>query len=388
MKKNFKEAKASFKIFIQNYVKLYYNIIIKKEVLMFSKLMQMSRKEFINKLLNGVAIGIVIGLIPNAILGEVFKALKDSYPFLATPLFVVQSIQSAVPLLIGCLVAVQFAFTPVEIATLGLTTFISSGVVKVIMVNDKALLQLQGIGDLINIILIASLGVIFIQLLKGRLGALSLLLVPLFVVTILGSFGVVILPYVSQISIAVGEMIKKFTELQPLLMSILIAVSFSIIIISPMSTVAIGIAVGLTGLASGAANLGIASCAMTLIVGSFFAKNKLGIILAVFFGSMKLFIPNWTRHPIINLPIILNGILAGIWAYLFNIQGTPQSSGFGFSGMVGPINAYRLMEHPPLVRVGMIVVAYFVLTTLGAYIIHQINTKVLKVYTEEIYIFK
>ncbi len=355
---------------------------------MFSKLMQMSRKEFINKLLNGVAIGIVIGLIPNAILGEVFKALKDSYPFLATPLFVVQSIQSAVPLLIGCLVAVQFAFTPVEIATLGLTTFISSGVVKVIMVNDKALLQLQGIGDLINIILIASLGVIFIQLLKGRLGALSLLLVPLFVVTILGSFGVVILPYVSQISIAVGEMIKKFTELQPLLMSILIAVSFSIIIISPMSTVAIGIAVGLTGLASGAANLGIASCAMTLIVGSFFAKNKLGIILAVFFGSMKLFIPNWTRHPIINLPIILNGILAGIWAYLFNIQGTPQSSGFGFSGMVGPINAYRLMEHPPLVRVGMIVVAYFVLTTLGAYIIHQINTKVLKVYTEEIYIFK
>lgn len=388
MKKNFKEAKASFKIFIQNYVKLYYNIIIKKEVLMFSKLMQMSRKEFINKLLNGVAIGIVIGLIPNAILGEVFKALKDSYPFLATPLFVVQSIQSAVPLLIGCLVAVQFAFTPVEIATLGLTTFISSGVVKVIMVNDKALLQLQGIGDLINIILIASLGVIFIQLLKGRLGALSLLLVPLFVVTILGSFGVVILPYVSQISIAVGEMIKKFTELQPLLMSILIAVSFSIIIISPMSTVAIGIAVGLTGLASGAANLGIASCAMTLIVGSFFAKNKLGIILAVFFGSMKLFIPNWTRHPIINLPIILNGILAGIWAYLFNIQGTPQSSGFGFSGMVGPINAYRLMEHPPLVRVGMIVAAYFVLTTLGAYIIHQINTKVLKVYTEEIYIFK
>lgn len=355
---------------------------------MFLSKMEMRPKEFINKLLNGVALGIVIGLIPNAILGEIFKALQNVHPLFSTSLFVVQAVQSAVPLLIGCLVGLQFALTPVEVATLGLTTFIASGAVKTTTVDEKVLFHLAGIGDLINVILIAGLAVLFIYLLKGRLGALALLLVPVIVVTSLGTLGLVVLPYVSEISRLVGKMIQHFTELQPLLMSILIAVSFSVIVISPISSVAIGIAVGLTGLSSGAANIGIAACAMTLVVGSLFAKNKWGIILAVFFGSMKLFIPNWMRHPIINLPIICNGILAGFWAYLFNIQGIPQSAGFGFSGLIGPIHAYRFMEHAPWVRVSLLFLAYFVLTTLGAYLWHLLLSKVLKIYTDEIYVFE
>ncbi len=355
---------------------------------MISKIMNMKTGEFFNKLLNGVAIGIVIGLIPNAILGEVLKALSASSPIFKTPLFVVQVIQSSVPILIGCLVAVQFAFTPVEIATLGATTFIASGVVKAIPVNGKTIIQLAGIGDLINIILIAMIAVLLIQLLKGKLGSLAMILVPVIVVTTVGTLGVVILPHVSLISKTIGDAIKKFTELQPLLMSILISVSFAIIIVSPLSTVAIGIAVGITGLASGAANIGIATCAMTIVCGSIQAKNKLGVTLAVFFGSMKLFIPNWMRHPIINLPIILNGILGGFIAYLFNIQGTPQSAGFGFSGLVGPIAAYKFMNVSPLLRVGLLFIAYFVLTTVGALVIDFVCVKILKLYKHDIYEFK
>ncbi|WP_246449168.1 hypothetical protein [Erysipelothrix inopinata] len=43
---------------------------------------KMSIKEFINKILAGAAMGIVVGLIPNAIFGEIFKALGVSVQFL------------------------------------------------------------------------------------------------------------------------------------------------------------------------------------------------------------------------------------------------------------------------------------------------------------------
>ena len=42
-------------------------------------------------------------------------------------------------------------------------------------------------------------------------------------------------------------MINSFTELQPVLMCMLISMVFSFIIISPLSTVAIAIAIGITG---------------------------------------------------------------------------------------------------------------------------------------------
>lgn len=38
---------------------------------------KISAKEFMNKVLAGVAMGIVVGLIPNAILGELFKYLSQ-----------------------------------------------------------------------------------------------------------------------------------------------------------------------------------------------------------------------------------------------------------------------------------------------------------------------
>lgn len=355
---------------------------------MIKKLFNMSTGEFFNKLLNAVAIGIVIGLIPNAILGELFKALQDLNPIFTTLLTVVGAAQSSVPLLIGCLIGVQFLFSPIEIATLGATLFVSSGVIKFIMIDNLPAMQLKGIGDLINIILISFIATLVIKMLQGRLGSLSMILVPTIVVTFVGSLGYVLLPYVSQISIFIGNVIHHFTTLQPLLMSILLSVSFAVIIVSPMSTVAIAIAIGLSGLASGAANVGIATCAMTIVTGSMRAKNNLGISLAIFFGSMKLFIPNWMKYPIMNLPIVLNAILGGIVAYIFNIQGTAQSAGFGFSGLVGPINAYQFMTQTPIMRLIILFLVYFGFTTLGALLIDYIMVKVVKLYKHNIFEFK
>ena len=58
-----------------------------------------------------------------------------------------------------------------------------------------------------------------------------------------------------MITTGIGNMVNSFTELQPVLMCMLISMVFSFIIISPLSTVAIAIAIGITGLAAGSASI-------------------------------------------------------------------------------------------------------------------------------------
>ena len=49
---------------------------------MTTELRKISVGDFIFRVLSGVAIGIVVGLVPNAILGEIFKALMHHHPIL------------------------------------------------------------------------------------------------------------------------------------------------------------------------------------------------------------------------------------------------------------------------------------------------------------------
>ena len=65
-----------------------------------------------------------------------------------------------------------------------------------------------------------------------------------------GLFGMLIYPYVTQITVAIGKVINNFTDFQPIIMSILIACSFVALIISPITTVAIGLAIQLNGLSA------------------------------------------------------------------------------------------------------------------------------------------
>ena len=52
----------------------------------------------------------------------------------------------------------------------------------------------------------------------------------------------------SKITQAIGNVIHSFTDLNPLLMSILISVAFSLLMVTPISLVAIATAISLNGL--------------------------------------------------------------------------------------------------------------------------------------------
>ena len=184
----------------------------------------------------------------------------------------------------------------------------------------------------------------------------------------------------------IGHVINSFTTLQPLVMYILIAVAFSILIVSPISTVAISMAIGISGLAAGAANVGVAAAACMLVIGTVRVNNS-GVPIAVFLGAMKMMMPNLLRHPIIALPIGLTAVVTAITANLFGIEGTKESAGFGFSGLVGPINAIKFMDGSMLMNIFTLVFVYFVVPFGTAFIIHHLCTKVFKLYDPSVFKF-
>ena len=81
---------------------------------------KLTSKKLFNTVLNGMALGIVAGLIANAVLGTLFKYLGMAFlPTVFTTLGqAVYLLQFAVPALIGVAIGMQMKFNPLETAVL------------------------------------------------------------------------------------------------------------------------------------------------------------------------------------------------------------------------------------------------------------------------------
>ncbi|MFC6592014.1 PTS transporter subunit IIC [Deinococcus lacus] len=328
---------------------------------------RLSAGQFTMNVLNGTAIGVVAGLIPNAILGELFKYLATLNPVFTAGHQVVAAMQFTVPVLIGVLVGMQFRLTPIQTVVVGAAAFVSSGIAKF----TEQGVMLAGIGDLINTMLTAAAAVLLIRWIGNRLGALNILALPVLAGAGAGLFGLLTLPWVRLVTSSLGELILTFTTLQPLAMAALIGAFFAMLIVSPISTVGLATAVGLSGLASGAANMGV-SATFALLAVAMWRVNPIGPPLAVLLGTAKMMMPNVARKPRLLIPLALNGLLAGVAAALLGIQGTPFSAGFGSSGLVGPVNSYGLMEGDTPGRLIRLVTAYLIVPFLGAFLLHPL----------------
>ena len=215
---------------------------------------------------------------------------------------------------------------------------------------------------------------------------MALIVYPTIVGGLSATIGVLILPYVHTINIAIGNMINSFTELQPVLMCMLISMVFSFIIISPLSTVAIAIAIGITGLAAGSASIGISATEAVLLIGTS-QVNRVAVPISIFFGGVKMMMPNMVKYPIIMLPILITAAVSGVVGSLIGIAGTKESAGFGFIGMIGPmvhLNFTRRFScyeyHPNYYWI-------FVVPLVTAFILDVILRRVLKLFTNDIYKF-
>lgn len=132
------------------------------------------------------------------------------------------------------------------------------------------------------------------------------------------------------------------TELQPFFMGILVSVLVGVALTLPISSAAICAALGLTGLAGGAAVAGCCAQMIGFAVMSF-KENKWGGLFAQGLGTSMLQMGNIVRNPRIWLPPTLASAITGPLATcLFHLKmnGAAVASGMGTCGLVGQIGVY------------------------------------------------
>lgn len=149
-------------------------------------------------------------------------------------------------------------------------------------------------------------------------------------------------PAIGAAASAVGSFIMWATELQPFLMGIVVAVVVGIALTLPISSAAICAALGLTGLAGGAA---LAGCCAQMVgfAAISFRDNGWGGVVSQGIGTSMLQMGNIMRKPIVWVPpIVASAVCGPVATCVFALQqnGPAIASGMGTCGFVGPIGLY------------------------------------------------
>lgn len=151
-----------------------------------------------------------------------------------------------------------------------------------------------------------------------------------------------IAPPIGAAASAFGNLIMYATELQPFFMGILVSVITGIALTLPISSAAICAALGLTGLAGGAAVAGCCAQMVGFAIMSF-KENKWGGLISQGIGTSMLQMGNIVKNPKIWIaPILTSAITGPIATCIFKLEmnGAPVSSGMGTCGLVGQIGVY------------------------------------------------
>ena len=141
---------------------------------------------------------------------------------------------------------------------------------------------------------------------------------------------------------AVGTAIMWATELQPFFMGMLVSAIIGVALTLPISSAAICAALGLTGLAGGAAVAGCCAQMVGFAVMSF-KENRWAGLVAQGVGTSMLQMPNIVKNPRIWIPPIVASLITGPLAtcvFHLEMNGAPVSSGMGTCGFVGQIGVY------------------------------------------------
>lgn len=196
---------------------------------------------------------------------------------------------------------------------------------------------------------------------------IDILIVPFTSIVAAGLVTIFVGPYLTKLIVWLGDLINQGVNMQPLLMSIVVAVLMGMALTAPISSAAIGVMLGLNGLAAGAA---LAGCCAQMIGFAVMSidDNDIGDVIAIGIGTSMLQFKNIVKKPMIWIPpIITSVVIAPISTCLLNISCSPVGSGMGTAGMVGILEAVNVMGTNywvPLIVIDLVAPAFL---TYGIY---------------------
>ena len=193
------------------------------------------------------------------------------------------------------------------------------------------------------------LAVLFVAILAAEAGKavsketkIDILVTPLVTIFVGVALSAWWAPAIGKAASSIGGIILWATELQPFFMGIVVSVIIGVALTLPISSAAICAALGLTGLAGGAAVAGCCAQMVGFAVMSY-KENGVGGLVSQGIGTSMLQMGNIVRNPRIWIPPTLASAITGPIAtclFHFQMNGAPISSGMGTCGLVGQIGVY------------------------------------------------
>ena len=198
-----------------------------------------------------------------------------------------------------------------------------------------------GAGGPLAVFVISLIATGFGYLVGGRT-KIDILITPLVTIGVGIALSYLMAPAIGTAASGVGNLIMWATTQQPFVMGILVSVIVGMALTLPISSAAICAALGLTGLAGGAA---LAGCCAQMVGFAVMSINENGIngLISQGLGTSMLQMGNIVRNPRIWLPpIIVSAITGPLATCLFHLEmnGPAISSGMGTCGLVGQIGVY------------------------------------------------
>lgn len=307
--------------------------------------------EKLKKLLNEIFIdglsGMASGLFATLIIGTIIQQIGNLIPgTIGDYIFMIGKVAAAVTGAgIGCGVAVKFKESPLVIlsaATTGMTGAFASKIIAGTVLTEQGVMCFAGPGEPLGAFIAAIVGIYVGRLVSGKT-KVDILVTPFACIVSGSAVGLILGPPISAFMTWLGSIINWGTVQAPFLMGIIVSVLMGIILTLPISSAALGIILGLNGIAAGAATVGCCANMVGFAVASF-RENKVNGLLAQGLGTSMLQIGNIVKKPIIWLPaIVASAILGPVSTMVFGMVNNPTGSGMGTAGLVGQINAYQTM---------------------------------------------
>lgn len=325
--------------------------------------------------------GMASGLFATLIIGTIICQIGALIPGVAGAYFVlIGKVASALTGAgIGVGVASKLKASPlvmVSAATAGMVSAFASKIIAGAVFVD-GVIHFAGPGEPLGAFIGAMVCIYVGKLVSGKT-KVDILITP-FTCIISGSIvGLLVGPSISEFMTWLGSLINWGTEQAPFTMGIVVSVLMGIILTLPISSAALGIILGLSGLAAGAATVGCCANMVGFAVASY-KDNKVNGLLAQGLGTSMLQIGNIVKKPIIWLPaIITSAILGPISTLVFKMTNNATGSGMGTAGLVGQINAYQDMVtngiSPSIVLIEIILM-HIVFPAILSYVIAEIMRK-------------
>ncbi|MCL2508716.1 MAG: PTS sugar transporter subunit IIC [Oscillospiraceae bacterium] len=324
--------------------------------------------------LSGMTLGLFCTLIIGTILAQVgtlFGGAAGGY--IASAAGIAKSLMGAG---IGVGVAYKFKRSPLVTASCAVAGMVGAFAARIIagtVIVDGAV-SLIGPGEPLGAFVAAFVAAEVGNLVAGKT-KIDILLTPLVTIGSGAAVGLLVGPTISKLMASLGNLINLGAGQQPLLMGVIVAVIMGIILTGPISSAAISVILGLSGIAAGAAVAGCCAQMIGFAVISF-RDNKFGGLVAQGLGTSMLQMPNIIKKPLIWIPpIVASAITGPISAGILGMTCNATGAGMGTSGIIGPLMSYQEMRAAGMgagVVIAQIVAVHVVLPAVLSYVVYAL----------------